>query len=360
MSEGNIFISYRREDTSGHAGRIYDRLHARFPGRVFRDVAGINLGEDFVVAIERHVGDCEVFIELIGDRWATVSDPAGKRRLDDPDDFVRLELATALRRGVTVIPILVNGATMPAASSLPADIAAMTRRNALQITETDFDHDVERLIKRLETIFGKGSTSGNRYRLAWQIGLGVVALLVIGAIGFVFRNAFTGPGNGGNVNANANVNPQPTASPNANSNKSPNSPTPSPTTTIQITDELHTPPKDSSERREITDVLRDEFNSPGSMHYVRDQGRIIFVLHQLKVHNGWAWTLVEPRSEKNPGASFRETSPFLLHRLDGGRWIIMKLPPGVDDDPDTEYPTGEDIQNIRKMYPSMPADILQK
>ena len=358
MSEGNIFISYRREDTSGHAGRIYDRLHARFPGRVFRDVAGINLGEDFVVAIERHVGDCEVFIELVGDRWVTITDSTGKRRLDDPDDFVRLELATALRRGVTVIPILVNGATMPAASSLPADVAALTRRNALQITETDFDHDVERLIKRLETIFGKGSTNGNRYRLARQIGLGVVALLVIGAIGFVvFRSVWK---NADNTNAPANVSPQPTASANANGNKSPNPPTSSPTATSQITDELHTPPRDSDERREITDVLREEFNSPGSIHYVRDQGRIIFILHQLKVHNGWAWTFVEPRAEKNPTAGFRETAPFLLHRLDGGRWVIMNLPPKTDDDPDTEYPTAADIQNIRKTYPSMPADILQK
>jgi hypothetical protein len=357
MSNGNIFISYRREDTSGHAGRIYDRLNNHFPGRVFRDVAGIDLGEDFVAAIERHVGACEVFIELVGDRWATITDHTGKRRLDDPDDFVRLELATALRRGVTVIPILVNGATMPAVSSLPADIAALTRRNALQITETDFDHDVERLIKRLETIFGKTGTTGNRYRLARQIGLGVVALLVIGAIGFVLWNVFKDRGNTTNTNRTADVNPQPTAS--ANINKSPD-PTPGPTATSQIIDELRTPPKDSSERRAITDVLREEFSSPQSIHYVADRGRIVFLLHTLKVHNGWAWTLVEPRSEKNPGASFRETSPFLLHQLNGGRWVIMNLPPSVDDDPDTEYPTTRDIENIRKMYPSMPADILQK
>lgn len=373
MSHGNIFISYRREDTSGHAGRIYDRLNAHFPDRVFRDVAGINLGEDFVVAIERHVGECEVFIELVGDRWATITDHAGRRRLDDPEDFVRLELATALRRGITIIPILVNGATMPAGSTLPTDIAPLTRRNALQVTESDFDHDVERLIKRLETVLGRSSairsvrdTKGN-HRLAWQIGLGVVALLVIGVIGWTISWAiFTDKGNAGNVNAtpgtansapvNAQTVPETGSASNSNSDESSNS---SNAATAQVSDELHTPPRDSSERRAITDALREEFNNPQSIHYVPDRGRIVFVLHTLKVHNGWAWTFVEPRSEKDTKASFRESSPFLLH-LEGGQWRIMKLPMGVEDDPDIAYPTVKDVENISKMYPSMPADILQK
>src|SRR6266850_4275867 len=102
MSNGNIFISYRRGDASGHAGRIYDRLNLSFPGRVFRDVASITIGGDFLKIIEEHIGTCKVFIELIGDEWATMKDHAGRRRLDQPNDFVRIEVATALRRGIPV------------------------------------------------------------------------------------------------------------------------------------------------------------------------------------------------------------------------------------------------------------------
>lgn len=361
MSNGNIFISYRREDTSGHAGRIYDRLNVRFSGRVFRDVAGINLGEDFVVAIERHVGDCEVFIELIGDRWATITDRAGKRRLDDPEDFVRLELATALRREITVIPILVNGATMPDGSTLPQDLAPLTRRNALEITESDFDHDVERLIKTLETILGATGIAPHpdrRRRLIWQVGLGVIALLVVGAIGFF---AFSRKSS---HNPAVVVNPTPVnqTSPDPNSNiKSSNSPSPNVSATSQIADELHTPSRDSSERRAITDALREEFSNYQSIHYLPDRGRIIFILHTLKVHNGWAWTLVEPRSEKDPNTSFSESSPFLLHQ-EGEHWRVMKMPLGVADPNDPEglhYPHAKDVENIRAMHPTMPADILQ-
>src|SRR5689334_14148384 len=98
MSTGNIFISYRRDDTSGHAGRLYDRLKDRFPGRVIMDVTSIDLGDDFVDEIERQLGACVVFIELIGHEWATITDQSGRRRLDEPRDFVRLEVAIALRR----------------------------------------------------------------------------------------------------------------------------------------------------------------------------------------------------------------------------------------------------------------------
>jgi len=196
MSNGNIFLSYRREGAAGHAGRLYDHLNSRFPGRVFMDVTGINLGEDFVVEIERHVGNCEVFIELIGEEWATSTDHDGKRRLDDPDDFVRMEVAAALRREVTIIPILLNGATMPHASTLPPDIAPLVRRQGLAITDTDFDHDVKRLITRLETVFAGNRldpsfwrwlrfSDGSRARRAPLIGLGVFGLLLIGFIGSV-------------------------------------------------------------------------------------------------------------------------------------------------------------------------------
>ncbi len=195
MSNGNIFISYRRDDTSGHAGRIYDRLKDRFPGRVVMDVTSIDLGEDFVEEIERQLGTSLVFIELIGREWATIADQAGRRRLDHPNDFVRLEVAIALRRAITFIPVLVEGASMPDGSSLPEDIAPLTRHNALTITESDFDHDVERLIHKLETVFGgpggfvppRSSVFPPRKRhparVALLIVIGVVVLFVVGLIG---------------------------------------------------------------------------------------------------------------------------------------------------------------------------------
>eukprot|EP01041_Mallomonas_annulata_P016357 gene16357-biopygen9244 len=105
-----IFISYRRDDSAGYAGRLYDRLAAQFGAdRVFMDVAGIELGTDFVTAIEQAVGSCKVLIVVIGDEWLSTTDTAGRRRLDDPHDFVRLETSVALEREIRVVPVLVGG-----------------------------------------------------------------------------------------------------------------------------------------------------------------------------------------------------------------------------------------------------------
>jgi hypothetical protein len=155
MSDGNIFISFRRQDAPGNAGRIYDRLDAHFPGSVFMDVVGIGVGTIFDVEISRQVEACRVFIALIGDEWATSTDRTGRRRLDDPEDFVRLEVAAALRRRTVIIPVLVNGAAMPDKATLPEDIAQLTRYHALEITQTDFNHGVERLIFALEKILAR-------------------------------------------------------------------------------------------------------------------------------------------------------------------------------------------------------------
>src|SRR4051794_332108 len=94
---GQIFISYRRNDTAGFAGRLYDRLHGRLPqSKIFMDVDAIDPGIDFVEAIEQSVGSCDVLIAVIGKRWLTSSDEEGRRRLDNPEDFVRAEIGTAL------------------------------------------------------------------------------------------------------------------------------------------------------------------------------------------------------------------------------------------------------------------------
>src|SRR5215469_5606905 len=131
---GGIFISYRRQESSHLAGRLYDRLADRFgEGQVFIDVDAIEPGVDFAEAIRRAVAACQVLVTVIGPNWLTATDQRGGRRLDDPDDLVRLEIEAALARGVRVIPILVAGAVMPGRQDLPESLAGLARRNALII-----------------------------------------------------------------------------------------------------------------------------------------------------------------------------------------------------------------------------------
>jgi hypothetical protein len=123
---GRVFISYRRQESSGLAGRLYDRLAARFGNdQVFMDVDTIALGVDFAEVIAQAVSTCQVLLAVIGPRWLTVTDEDGRRRLDDPDDLVRLEIAAALERDIRVIPILVEGAAMPRRQQLPEALAGL-------------------------------------------------------------------------------------------------------------------------------------------------------------------------------------------------------------------------------------------
>jgi len=148
---GRIFISYRREETAYPAGWLYDRLAARFADdQVFKDVDSIELGDDFVEVISSAVGSCDVLLALIGDRWLTITDEDGQRRLDDPNDFVRVEIEAALTRNVRVIPILVEGARMPRAAQLPPSLARLVRRQALELHPARFDFDTGRLLRVLE------------------------------------------------------------------------------------------------------------------------------------------------------------------------------------------------------------------
>jgi hypothetical protein len=150
-----IFISYRREDAAGHAGRLFDRLAQHFGrDKVFMDVAGIEPGVDFVEAIDQAVGSCDVLIVVIGKEWARAADAAGKRRLDDPNDFVRLEATTALRRNVRVIPLLVDGAPLPPTGSLPEDLQKLTRRNAFELRDGRWESDIGLLVEALEKALG--------------------------------------------------------------------------------------------------------------------------------------------------------------------------------------------------------------
>jgi len=151
-----IFINYRREDSSPYAGRLFDRL-ARDLGSdlVFMDIDAIEPGEDFVESIERRLESCNAALVLIGKTWLTCVDQMGARRLDNPDDYVRRELAAALARKIRVIPVLVGGATMPRADQLPAELTPVCRRNAIEITDIRFHQDVDRLVTAVRKVLGQ-------------------------------------------------------------------------------------------------------------------------------------------------------------------------------------------------------------
>ena len=146
-----IFINYRREDSAPYAGRLYDRLIEHFgDDQVFMDIDKIGAGEDFVEVINRKISACDIAIVSIGPDWLGATDESGKRRLDNAEDFVRMEIVTALKRKICVIPVLVDGARMPRKRDLPRALAPLSRRNAIELSETRFHDDVNRLIKAIE------------------------------------------------------------------------------------------------------------------------------------------------------------------------------------------------------------------
>src|SRR5262249_20132049 len=143
----------RREETRHVAGRLADRLTERLGStRVFMDVDTIEPGVDFAAAIAREVASCDVLIALIGPAWSTVADRRGRRRLDDPDDFVVLEIRTALERGIRVIPVLADGAVMPDRCDLPDGLQGLVRRSAVRLDHETFRSDVATLLDAVERI----------------------------------------------------------------------------------------------------------------------------------------------------------------------------------------------------------------
>jgi hypothetical protein len=142
-----LFLSYRRADTGGHAGRLSDTLEARFgTGSVFHDVDTIMPGTDFAASIDAAIAASTVVLVLIGDGWLDARDAAGTRLLDRADDFVRLEVATALATGKTVLPLLVEDAKMPGPADLPPDLQRLARQQALELSDSRWPHDIDRLV----------------------------------------------------------------------------------------------------------------------------------------------------------------------------------------------------------------------
>lgn len=146
-----IFISYRRDDSSGHVGRLYDALSAHFgKKRLFFDIDHIAPGQDFVRVLEDSLNRSSVMIVVMGKRWSG-SGKIGARRIDDANDFVRLEVASGLKRPeLKLIPALIQGAKMPGASALPDDLKDLSRRNAIELSDLRWREDVDRLMASLE------------------------------------------------------------------------------------------------------------------------------------------------------------------------------------------------------------------
>jgi hypothetical protein len=153
-----VFISYRHEDTAGYAGRLRDRLAQEFGrDRVFMDVDSVPLGSKFTEVIAQKVAECDVLLALIGPSWLDVRDDHGARRLDNLQDFVRIEIGAALNRKIPVIPILLNGARVPKPGQLPDDIEDLSLCIGLDIRHASFDDDIERLIRGLKRTSLKSS-----------------------------------------------------------------------------------------------------------------------------------------------------------------------------------------------------------
>lgn len=154
-----IFISYRRQESTKDARSLYERLRGEF-GRegVFIDLEGLDYGVDFVESLERQLEGCRVLLALIGPHWLTAKDARGRRRIDDENDFVRIEVRTALERGIRVVPVLVDGAPMPTTDELPADLQRLVRLQALELDFKRFDQDVGRLVSVLRKLLGQGET----------------------------------------------------------------------------------------------------------------------------------------------------------------------------------------------------------
>lgn len=153
IASNGVFVSYRRQETSGIAGRLYDRLTQRLGAEhVFMDVDSIEVGANFAEVIERAVDASDVLLAVIGPQWLTATDEEGHRRLDDSDDVVRLEIEAALRHDIRVVPLLVEGAAMPRRRDLPDSLRELAYRTGLVLRHETFNDDLGRIMKVLDKI----------------------------------------------------------------------------------------------------------------------------------------------------------------------------------------------------------------
>lgn len=186
---GGIFISYRRDDARHAAGRLADDLGEHFePAGIFRDIEGIEPGVDFVAALERALESCAVMLVVIGRDWLDIKDAAGRRRLSMADDWIRIEIASALARDIRVVPVLLEGAGLPAADDLPEDLRPLCRRQTVELSDSRWRGDLRRLVDTLARVPGlerrkthaeSASRHGGRRSLWLGAGLGVFGLVAL-------------------------------------------------------------------------------------------------------------------------------------------------------------------------------------
>jgi hypothetical protein len=203
-SATKIFISYRRAECAVHAGRLSDQLEAHFGSHVvFIDFESIQPGRDFIEAIREEVSSCKILIAIIGQQWLTCSNERG-RRLDDPKDYVRMEISAALNQGIRVIPVLVQDAEMPREQDLPDDLAPLARKQAWCVSDLRWKRDVKLLIDKIEkdvtpprasetlqevhpSLYGK---VGTRHIIA-TIGALVLLISILGALIYYFSQGIS-------------------------------------------------------------------------------------------------------------------------------------------------------------------------
>ena len=206
-----IFISYRRDDAAGDAGRLADHLNRRFgKNQVFLDIDTIDPGTDFVQVLHASLQETAAVLVVIGPRWTTALAANGTRRLDDANDFVRLEVEAALSRRIPVVPVLVQGATMPRVEDLPAPLASLATRQAATLDHAEFHDDAERLCQRLATMIGVDQPAPLSGARRWWPAAAVVTVVALGLGGYValrtsqpkppIANGPPTPGPGDNVN----------------------------------------------------------------------------------------------------------------------------------------------------------------
>jgi hypothetical protein len=180
---GNIFINYRRDDSGHFAGRLHDRMEKAFGShKLFMDVDNIPVGRDFTEYLKSQVAACDAMLSIIGPNWLSATDENGQRRVNNPNDFVVIEIATALARDIPVVPVLIDGARMPRESELPDSLKPLTRRNAVQVHRDNFGSDAEALVRKLREALGDGVAGSRRWRLLAVAGAVALFLIVTGGI----------------------------------------------------------------------------------------------------------------------------------------------------------------------------------
>jgi len=184
---GAIFVNYRRDDSPGTAGRLRDRLADAFgPDSLFIDVDSIPAGVDFVDHLSAQLDVCDVFLAIVGPNWLNAIDETGGRRIDNPDDLVRIEIAAALARNIRVVPVTIDGARLPKAGELPDPLKPLVRRQAVEVRNAQFHRDAEALVEKLQSALGSDRVGPNRkrapVRFRWSSTRGRITLAFAGAL----------------------------------------------------------------------------------------------------------------------------------------------------------------------------------